>query len=309
MENLITVIGSSNTDMVVKTAHLPVPGETVLGGRFFMNAGGKGANQAVAAARLGGRVYFVARTGNDIFGSQARQLFLDEKINIDFVAIDTANPSGIALIAVDDFAENLIVVAPGANGNLQKEDIEKAAATIRKSMIILLQLEIPLDTVIYASEMAYNAGTKVVLNPAPAMKLPDELLKKLYLITPNETEAELLTGIHVHDEISAEQAAGILKNKGVQHVIITLGSKGAYYSSALDRMLIPAPRVTPVDTTAAGDVFNGALCVALAESMAMPAAIEFANRAAAVSVTRLGAQASAPFRREIGGGKEVMSDE
>ena len=301
MQNLITVIGSSNTDMVVKTAHLPVAGETVLGGRFFMNAGGKGANQAVAAARLGGRVTFVARTGNDIFGSQARQLFIDENISIEYVAIDTSHPSGIALIAVDDNAENLIVVAPGANGNLQHGDIDKAEHTIRNSMIILLQLEIPLDTVRYAAEMAYNAGKKVVLNPAPAMELPDNLLKKLYLITPNETEAEILTGIHVQDEISAEQAAGILRDKGVQNVIITLGSKGAYYSAASERMLIPTPRVTPVDTTAAGDVFNGALCVALAENMSMPEAIEFANRAAAVSVTRLGAQASAPYRREIGG--------
>jgi ribokinase len=298
-KNQITVIGSSNTDMVVKTARLPVPGETVLGGSFFMNAGGKGANQAVAAARLGGRVNFVARTGNDIFGSQSRQLFLDEQINISHVVIDTAYPSGVALIAVDDHAENLIVVAPGANGNLRREDIDQAAQTIRNSGIILLQLEIPLDTVNYATNLAWGAGTKVVLNPAPARELPDELIRKLYLITPNETEAEILTGVHVEDEVSAEKAAGVLKSKGVQHVIITLGSKGAYYSSAQVREMIPAPKVTPVDTTAAGDVFNGAVCVALAEGLSMPQAIAFANKAAAISVTRRGAQASAPYRHEI----------
>jgi len=297
--NQITVIGSSNTDMVVKTTRLPVPGETVLGGSFFMNAGGKGANQAVAAARLGGRVNFVARTGNDIFGSQSRQLFLDEHINISHVVIDAVHPSGVALIAVDDHAENLIVVAPGANGNLQGEDIDQAAQTIRNSGIILLQLEIPLETVIYATELAWSAGTKVVLNPAPARELPDELIRKLYLITPNETEAEILTGVHVQDETSAEKAAGVLKSKGVQHVIITLGSKGAYYSSAREREMIPAPKVTPVDTTAAGDVFNGAVCVALAEGLTMPQAITFANKAAAISVTRRGAQASAPYRHEI----------
>ena len=297
--NRITVIGSSNTDMVIKTTKLPAPGETILGGTFFMNPGGKGANQAVAAARLGGKVTFIAKTGDDIFGKQAKQLFESENVNTDYMFTDTENPSGVALITVDSMAENCIVVAPGANSNLQKSDIDQAKDEILRSEIILMQLEIPLEIVIYAAEMGNSAGKKVILNPAPARDLPDELLKKLYLITPNETEAELLTGIKVIDLISAEKAAKILINKGVNIVIITLGSKGAFLYSNDGFKIIAAPKVEAVDTTAAGDVFNGALAVAISEGFALEKAVEFANKAAAISVTKLGAQSSAPYWKEI----------
>ncbi|MBN1789376.1 MAG: ribokinase [Bacteroidales bacterium] len=296
---LIAVIGSSNTDMVVRTKHLPVAGETTLGGDFFMNPGGKGANQAVAARRLGGNVNFIAKIGNDIFGKEALQLFKSEGLNTDHVVTDVMNPSGVALIAVDEHAENLIVVAPGANSNLSVIDLEAARAEITRSEIILLQLEIPLSTVMYAAEMAFTAGKKVILNPAPACELPDELLKRLYLITPNETEAGTLTGVTVNNTDTALEASKILTDKGVKAVIVTLGSQGAFYFDGLEGKLIPAQKVKPVDTTAAGDVFNGALAVALAEGMDMEDAILFANKAAAISVTRMGAQASAPYRGEI----------
>jgi len=296
---LITVIGSSNTDMVVRTKHLPVAGETTLGGDFFMNPGGKGANQAVAARRLGGNVSFIAKIGNDVFGKEALQLFKSEGLNTDHVITDVMNPSGVALIAVDEQAENLIVVAPGANSNLTVIDLESAREAIAKAEIILMQLEIPLMTVVRAAELAHAAGKRVVLNPAPACELPDALLKRLYLITPNETEAERLTGIAVKDADTAAQASKILTDKGVKAVIVTMGSQGAYYFNGSEGRLIPVPKVRAIDTTAAGDVFNGALVVGLAEGMDMEDAIVFANKAAAISVTRMGAQTSAPYRGEI----------
>ncbi len=297
--NRITVIGSSNTDMVIKTTKLPVPGETILGGNFFMNPGGKGANQAVAASRLGGKVSFVAKTGDDIFGKQAKQLFESEGVNTDYMFTDSENPSGVALITVDANAENCIVVAPGANSYLDKADIEKAREEILRSDIILMQLEIPIETVNYAADIAFNAGKKVILNPAPACELPDELLRKLYIITPNETEAELLTGIKVTDLATAEIAARALRKKGVKIVIITLGSKGAFFYAEEGFKIVPAPKVVAVDTTAAGDVFNGALAVAISEGMELEKAIELANKAASIAVTRLGAQSSAPYWKEL----------
>jgi ribokinase len=297
--NRITVIGSSNTDMVIKTSRLPLPGETILGGEFLMNPGGKGANQAVAAARLNGNVTLVAKTGVDVFGSQAKKLFQSEKLNTDYLFSDPEAPSGIALITVDDHAENCIVVAPGANARLQRADIDRAKTAILSAEIVLMQLEIPLDSVSYAAEIAFQAGKKVILNPAPAQPLPDALLKMLYLITPNETEAELLTGIPVTDTHSAETAARHLLAKGVQVVVVTLGIKGALLVTASQCELIPAFPVKAVDTTAAGDCFNGALAVAIAEGTDLVNAISFANKAASISVTRMGAQASAPYRHEI----------
>lgn len=295
----ITVVGSTNTDMVIKTSKLPLPGETILGGEFLMNPGGKGANQAVAAARLGGKVTLVAKTGEDIFGRQAKSLFESENLNTDFLFSDRESPSGIALITVDNQAENCIVVAPGANARLSGTDIDMASSAILNADIVLMQLEIPLDTVIYTAEIATKAGKKVILNPAPAQSLPDGLLKILYMITPNETEAELLTGIHVTDQKSAESAANALLDKGVEVVVVTLGSKGALLVTSDICELIPGYQVEAVDTTAAGDCFNGALAVAISEGAGLKNAIRFANRAASISVTRMGAQASAPYRREI----------
>jgi ribokinase len=295
----IVVVGSTNTDMVIKTSNLPLPGETILGGDFFMNPGGKGANQAVAAARLGGKVTLVAKTGEDIFGRLAKTLFNSELLNTEYLFSDKESPSGIAMITVDNHAENCIVVAPGANARLVREDIDKAAPAILNADIVLMQLEIPLDTVIYTTEIAFKAGKKVILNPAPAQALPDSLLEMVYLITPNETEASLLTGIQVTDQSSAETAARVLLEKGVDVVVVTLGSKGALLVTSDICDLIPGYHVNAVDTTAAGDCFNGALAVALSEGARLQKAIGFANRAASISVTRMGAQASAPYRNEV----------
>jgi ribokinase len=295
----ILVIGSSNTDMVIKTDKLPSPGETVLGGTFFMNPGGKGANQAVAAARLGGKVTFVTKVGNDLFGKQALAVFKKEGIDIRNIAQDDKFPSGVALIIVNQIGENNIVVAPGSNGNLLAEDISPNHFTPGKFDLLLLQLEIPLMTVEYAALTAAGSGIKVILNPAPAQKLHDYLLKHTWLITPDETEAEILTGIKVHDELSAEAAAEFFHKKGVENVIITMGEAGAYLKSESFTGMVAGRKVTPIDSTAAGDVFNGALAVAIAEGKNLKEATEFANSAAAISVTRLGAQASAPYRNEI----------
>ena len=297
--NKILVVGSSNTDMVIKTLHFPSPGETILGGRFLMNAGGKGANQAVSAVRLGGLVTFVGKIGNDIFGKQAVQQLEAEGININFVSVDRVNPSGVALITVDSKGENSIVVASGSNGTLSPDDFDKANDELDKSEFVLMQLEIPIPTVEYIARIAVQKQKKVILNPAPAAALADELLQNLYLITPNETEAEILTGVKVTDEMSAMKAAAILHEKGVEIVIITMGAAGAFLLINGKSEIIKAPKVDAVDTTAAGDTFNGALAVALSEGKTIQESIAFANKAAAISVTRIGAQSSIPFRNEI----------
>jgi ribokinase len=295
----IIVIGSSNTDMVIKTKKLPVPGETILGGTFLMNPGGKGANQAVAAARLGGKVTFITKRGNDLFGNQAVGLLMREGIETKYVVKDTEFPSGVALITVDSSGENSIVVAPGSNANLQEEDIPPAIFSTGKFEILLLQLEIPIPTVEYSAMKASENGIKVILNPAPASALSDNLLKHTWLITPNETEAEALTGVNITNMFSAEKASLILQERGVKNVIITLGETGAYIKSGNYSELVPGIKVTPVDTTAAGDVFNGALAVAISEGSDLKNAVVFANKAASISVTRMGAQASAPYRNEV----------
>jgi ribokinase len=297
--NRILVIGSSNTDMVIKTAKLPAPGETILGGFFLLNPGGKGANQAVAAARLGGKVTFIAKRGNDLFGNQAMGLFMREGIDTQYIVKDPELPSGVALITVDSAGENSIVVAPGANGNLLQEDIPMKVFESGKFGILLLQLEIPMSTVEYSASHAARNNIKVILNPAPAQKLSDSLLKDIWLLIPNETEAEALSGIRVKDISSSEEAALKLQNKGVKNIIITMGEEGAFVKSESFTGLIPGVKVTAVDTTAAGDIFNGAIAVALSEGKELKDAVNFANKAASISVTRLGAQASAPYRHEI----------
>lgn len=296
--NRIIVIGSSNTDMVVKSSVLPKPGETILGGTFLMNAGGKGANQAVAAARLGGNVTLVAKVGNDIFGKQSIDGFKTEKINTDFVFIDKGTPSGTALIMVNEEGENCIVVAPGANAQLLPADIEQVK-DISDAVIILMQLEIPMETIEVVAKIAKANHQKIIINPAPAQKLSDELLNGLFLITPNEIEATLLTGIKVEDEKTASQAADIFLSKGVQNVIITLGKQGAYFQNKDVQFKTAAPVVRAMDTTAAGDTFSGALTVAVTEKMSWQQAVQFAVAAASISVTRMGAQASVPYRKEI----------
>jgi ribokinase len=294
----IIVIGSSNTDMVVKTDKLPFPGETKLGGTFFMNAGGKGANQAVAAARLGGNVTFITKVGKDIFGQQTLSNLEREGINIEFVSSDEKEPSGVALIMVNEEGENCIVVAPGSNAMLTPDDF-KQTERIKEAEVILIQLEIPVSTVASVIRNAKASGQKVILNPAPAQKLDDSLLDGLFMITPNESEASFLTGIKVVDDKTASDAADILSRKGVQNVIITMGASGAFIKSGEIAKRVPVQSVKAVDTTGAGDVFNGALAVAILEGKDLEEAVAFSNRASAVSVTRMGAQSSIPYRKEM----------
>jgi len=295
----ILVIGSSNTDMVVKSDKFPSPGETLLGGEFFMFPGGKGANQAVAAARLGGEVSFISKVGDDMFGLQAIKGFEKEGIDTTGVLIDKDHPSGVALITVNANGENQIVVASGANAQLSKSDIDQLENSIMQSELILVQLEIPLDTVEYVISKAKQLGKKIVLNPAPGLALSDEAMKDLYCITPNQSEAKLLTGIDVDEQTSARSAASSLLNKGVTHVIITLGSQGSFYMSKEESFMVEAKKVEVQDTTAAGDVYNGALCVGLESGKGWRESIEFATIASSIAVSRMGAQSSAPHLHEL----------
>ena len=297
--NQILVIGSSNTDMVIKTDKLPCPGETLVGGTFLVNSGGKGANQAVAAARLGGDVTFITKRGNDLFGNKSIGLLMREGIDTQYVVKDNENPSGVALINVDSRGRSSGVTASGSNNFLYPEEIPLKVFQPGKFEILLLQLEIPLSTVEYAARSAFENGIKVILNPAPVQNLPDELFKHIWLITPNEKEAETLTGIKVTDYSSAEKAAQIFLEKGVRNVVISMGARGAFIKSADFTGDIPAVKVRVVDITAVGDVFNGALAVGLAEGNDFRNAVVFANKAASISATRMGAQASAPYRKEI----------
>ncbi len=299
MTSPIYIIGSSNTDMVVKSGRLPAPGETILGGTFFMNAGGKGANQAVAAARLGGNVSLIANLGDDLFGRQAHTQFHKEGINTDFITFDTAHPSGVALITVDAQGENCIAVAPGANGNLTPDLLRTFFNFIASPAIVLVQLEIPITTVEFIIEQCSALSIPIIVNPAPANKILDDVWKHVFVITPNETEAELLTGIRIVDDDSARKAAQAFHQKGIKNVVITLGKRGAYWSDNMSDGFVAAPSVSVVDTTAAGDCFSGALAVALAEKKSLAQAVKFASVSASISVTRMGAQASLPSRKEV----------
>lgn len=299
MKPNLVVVGSSNTDLIVRVPRIPRPGETVLGGRFATAPGGKGANQAVAAARAGGRVTFIARVGCDAFGTQAVAGFRRDRIDVRHVRRDPDTPSGVALIFVAADGQNSIAVASGANANLSVADVRRAQAAFVKARVALFQLETPLATVTAGVELAARHGVRVILNPAPARELPDRLLRRVSVFTPNEIEAEALSGVKVHDPRSAEKAARRLLQRGVEAVIVTLGPRGALVCTAVGTELVRGFRVRAVDTTAAGDVFNGALAVALGEGRSLVEAVRFANAAAAISVTRPGAQPSAPTRAEI----------
>jgi len=264
-----------------------------------MSAGGKGANQAVAAARLGGDVCFIGKTGYDIFGKQSIELFEKEGIDTSFIVRDKIEPSGVALITVDNKGENCIVVAPGANGALNLDDVRDAKKKIESASHLLMQLEVPVETIEYVVNIAAENQVTSILNPAPAAKLSDELLKKISILTPNQKEAQMLTGIEVTNEASAKQAAISLREKGIETIIITMGAMGAFVLHDKNFAMIEGHKVKVVDTTAAGDVFNGALAVALCEKKSVEDAVAFACKAAAISVSRLGAQASAPHRHEV----------
>lgn len=293
----ILVIGSSNTDMTVRSATLPKPGETVLGGDFRMGPGGKGANQAVAARLLGGDVTFVCKLGRDMFGEGASKHY--ESCGLDTSKILWSDkPSGVALITVDSKAENSIVVASGANADVTVSDIDSVADIIKSSGILLLQLEIPMDAVVRAAEIAFEAGVQVVLNPAPATSLPAELLKCVSILIPNETEASAISGIDINNLETASAAAERLKGMGVREVIITMGSRGSMVCDG-ECTFVPAVKVNAVDTTAAGDTFCGGVCVALSEGKALSEAVKFATAASSIAVQRPGAQDSVPSRREV----------
>ena len=294
----ILVIGSSNTDMTAKTHTLPRPGETVLGGVFTMGAGGKGANQAVAAQRLGGKVQFICKVGHDMFGDNAIAQYKKEGLDTSGI-LRSDLPSGVALIYVDDHAENCIVVASGANSDLSEADIEASRAAIEGCGILLLQLESPIPSVLKAARMAHDAGAMVVLNPAPACPLPEEIFRYIDLFIPNETELSTFSGKPVEDIASAEMAAALMQEKGVGKLIVTMGSKGALICDGAGSVFVPAHKVRAVDTTAAGDTFCGALCVALSEGKDLKSATEFATAASALTVQKMGAQNSIPFRKDI----------
>lgn len=298
MSRKILVIGSSNTDMTIKGERLPLPGETVLGGDFTMGPGGKGANQAVAAQRLGGDVTFVCKVGRDLFGDNAISLYEKEGIDTSHI-LRSEKPSGTALILVDAKAENCISVAPGANGDITVGDIEAIAPVIEASDIVILQLEIPVPAVQKAVEIAHKAGKYVILNPAPACALPKEIFANISLITPNQTEIALMTGCKVEDEDSLAKAVAEIQKMGVQDVVVTLGSKGSLVCTGGKTTFVPSRKVKAVDTTAAGDTFCGGLAVGLSEGKSLVEAAAFATAASALTVQKMGAQNSIPFRKDI----------
>ena len=299
MSKNILVIGSSNTDMTVKTKELPRPGETVLGGAFTMGPGGKGANQAVAARRLGGDVKFICKVGKDIFGDNAVAGYAAEGLDTSGI-IRSELPSGVALISVDEHAENCIVVASGANADFTVADVEASRKAIEECSILLLQLEIPVPSVVAAARMAHEADAQVVLNPAPACELPEELFKYIDIFIPNETELSTFSGMPVSDADSAAAAARKMQSMGVGRLIVTMGSKGALIvETDGSTVFVPARKVKAVDTTAAGDTFCGALCVAVSEGKSLEEAAQFAASASALTVQKMGAQNSIPFRSNL----------
>ena len=290
----VVVIGSSNTDMTIKGDRLPKPGETALGGEFRMGPGGKGANQAVAAQRLGADVSFICKVGRDIFGDNAISGYQKEGIDCSRI-LRSDKASGTALILVDGNAENCIAVAPGANADLTPEDVDSVADVIRSADYLILQLEIPVESVLRAAKIAHEAGVYVILNPAPACHLPEELFGYISLITPNQTESALLSGVEDNLDAAVER----LMQLGVKDVVVTLGSKGSLVISEGAKTLVPSLKVKAVDTTAAGDTFCGALCVALSEGCSLVDAAGFATKASALTVQKMGAQDSIPFRSDI----------
>ncbi len=290
----ILVIGSSNTDMVLRVAALPRPGQTISGGEFQTFGGGKGANQAIAARRAGGSVSFIAAIGDDDLGRSAIKSLAAEGIDTSGISVLPGTPSGVAFIFVSDSGENCIGVAPGANACLSPGVLLSQAHSFDNADLMLIQLETPLETVRTAVDMAEKRQLPVVLNPAPAAALPDDLLQGLFCITPNESEAEALTSVAVNDVASASAAAERLLQRGVENVVITMGSKGALLRNASETFLQPAESVAVVDTTGAGDTFNGVFTTMVAKGHSLPQAIEIAVGAATLSVQTAGAIASIP---------------
>lgn len=293
----IVIIGSSNVDLTVRTSHIPSKGETIFGAAPQTAFGGKGANQAVAVSRLGGDVSFITKIGTDSYGNMMAENLVKEGMSADSVIRDSETPSGVAWICVDDNGDNSIIVMPGANCTMTKEDIVPFLPLIKEADYLLMQLETPLEVVEHVASIAYENGVKVVLNPAPAQPLSDDLLSKTYLLTPNEKECRLLCGENASEDVRTN--AEFLLAKGVKNIIVTLGEKGSLLCNASGQAEVPAVEVNAVDTVAAGDTYNGALVVALSEGKTLTEAMAFATKASAIAVTRFGAQPSVPYRSEI----------
>ncbi|MFN3699050.1 MAG: ribokinase [Dictyoglomus sp.] len=300
MKPRVVVIGSFNIDMVSKAPYLPKPGETVLGGPFIMVPGGKGSNQAISASRLGAEVYFIGCVGSDLFGEIARENLRKEKINIDYLQITNETHTGVAIIMVDDkTGENMIVVAPGANMKVTEEIIDKAIEVIKDSAIILIQFEIPIETIEYiVKKVKTYDKPRLIINPAPARKVNKEFWEGIDLITPNKRELELISGMRLESMEDLERAAKEVINLGVKNVVVTLGKDGALMVNKIETQHIPSFKTEVVDTTGAGDAFNGGLAVALAEGRDLISAVYFANAVAGLKVQKLGAS-SMPYREEV----------
>lgn len=294
----ICVIGSLNMDLVVNVEEMPKKGQTLIGSKFREIPGGKGGNQAVAASRLGGDVYMIGKVGNDGFGDSLLKQLKADNINIDYVQVEEG-PSGVALITVDKNAENSIVVSPGANFKLTENDIEKCIGGIKECSTVVIQLETPIDTIKYALQKSKELGKFTILNPAPAVKLSDDIIQNVDLLTPNETELEILSGISINNEEDIKKAANIMMEKGVKQLIVTLGSKGSLYLDKDTMEFKKSYKVEAIDTTAAGDTYTGALSVALSQNKTVDEAMDFASKAGAISVTRVGAQTSIPNLHDI----------
>lgn len=295
----LIVLGSVNADHILQVEAFPRPGETVSGHGYKVVSGGKGANQAVAAGRLGADISLIACVGDDAFGKNSITSFEVDGIHTDGVTMMPDTPTGVAIIYVNAEGENTIGISPEANARLLPEIVEPHLGLLEEADALLMQLETPLITIELMAKIAHLAGKRVILNPAPAHPLPDSLLAHVTMITPNETETEVLTGIAVNTEDDARKAAAVFHEKGVEQVVITLGSKGAFISDSSGMRILEGFVVRPVDTTAAGDVFNGALVTALLEGKEMNDAVRFAHGAAAIAVTRLGAQPSIPTRKDV----------
>ena len=299
MKSDIYIIGSSNTDMVIKSNSIPKPGETIIGGDFYSFQGGKGANQAIAASKLGGKVIFICKVGDDSLGNKSIKEYESHGINTEYICVEKDEHTGVALIMVDKEGENLISVASGANSKLKIKDIAFIEKKLKPNDLVLIQLEIPLEVVEFIISLCYRLRIKLILNPAPFQKIDDDYLKCIHTITPNMIEAESLTGIKVFDIDSSRVAAHKLIDKGIKNVFITMGNKGVFYITEDREGHILPKKVKAIDSTAAGDTFNGALAAALSFGMKIYDSVEFANSAASISVTKMGAQDSIPYINEL----------
>lgn len=295
----IVVIGSTNTDMTIQTDVLPQVGDIVAGGKFRICPGGKGANEAIAASRLGGSVSLITKTGNDLFGRQAKQMFSSEGIRTDYIFSDANNPSGVALIMVNNAGEKYISLAQGSITTLSLEEIDKTRSEIMDAKVLLIELETPIETALYAARIASESGVPVIINPSPQQTLPDELFSLASIMIPNRSEASKLTGVDVNDFDSAEEAARKLADKGVETVIITMGHRGALMLRDEETHIIEAFDADVKDTSGAGDVFCAAVCVAISENKDLLSAMKMASAAAALQVSRDGMMDAIPYRYEV----------